>query len=125
MLLWFTRGFQDPTFPFASSEVSTSGRFEIEHALRRNVELRVFANVGQSDYDTRLVLDPGSQSSNQILTTLGFEAEWDVNRHVALKLDYAHDINDFGGQLSAFTTPFNAIRSYDEDAATIGVTLQR
>ena len=105
--------------------MSTSGRFEIEHALRRNVELRVFANVGESDYDTRLALAPGPQSSNQLLTTLGAEAEWDVNRHVALKLDYAHDINDFGGQLPAFTTPSNAIRSYNEDSATLGVTLQR
>ncbi len=127
VLLWFSREFQDSTFPFAGSEVTTLGRAEIEHALRRNVELRGFASVGSSDYGTGngALLAAQPANSNQLLTTLGLETEWDVNRHVALKLDYNHSINDYGGQVTAFTTRFNTIRSYNQDSVTLGLTLQR
>ena len=130
VLIWFTREYEDPTFPFASSEVTTSGRAELEHALRRNVELRAFASVGSSSYGgggngVAALAAEQKATTNQLLTTLGGEAEWDVNRHLALKLDYNHNINDFSGRLSAFVTPFNEVRSYSDDVVTLGVTLRR
>ena len=130
VLVWFTREYQDPTFPFASSEVTTSGRVEVEHALRRDVELRGFASVGSSSYGgggngvTALVAERNA-TTNQLLTTLGAEAAWDVNRHIALKFDYNHNINDFTGRLTAFTTPLNTVRSYSDDVVTLGLTLSR
>ncbi len=130
VLLWFSREYQDPTFPFASTEVTTFGRTEVEHALRRNVELRAFASVGSSNYGgggNGVAALPAERNTttDQLLTTLGAEVEWDVNRHIALRLDYTHSINDFGGEVSAFVTPSNAVRSYNEDVVTLGVTLQR
>lgn len=127
VLLWFSREFQDPTFPFASTEVTTSGRAEIEHSIRRNVELRGFVSVGSSNYgtDNSTLLTARSANSSQLLTTLGFEGEWTVNRHIALKLDYNHNINNFSGQVAAFTTPLNAIRSYSQNSATLNITIQR
>lgn len=132
VLVWFTREYQDPTFPFASSEVTTSGRVEVEHALRRDVELRAFASVGSSSYGgsgsgngvAALAVEQNA-TTNQLLTTLGAEAAWDVNRHVALKLDYNHSINDYTGQVTAFTTPYNTVRSYNDDVVTLGLTLSR
>ena len=130
VLLWFSREYQDPTFPFASTEVTTLGRAEVEHALRRNVELRAFASVGASDYSgggNGVAALPAERNAatNQLLTTLGAEAEWNVNRNLALRLNYNHSINDFGGQVSAFVTPANNIRSYNDDTITLGVTLRR
>ena len=130
VLLWLSREYQDPTFPFASTEVTTLGRAEVEHALRRNVELRAFASVGSSDYGgggsgADGLVPERNTTTSQLLTTLGTEAEWDVNRHFALRLDYNHSINDFGGQVSAFVNPANTIRSYNEDTITLGLTLRR
>ena len=113
-----SRRLEDATSPFAGSEILTQGRIEIDHALRRTVELSAFVAVGTSDFTIGSVQNPGS---SQFQTGFGTSATWALNRHVKLSLAYDYNQNSYSGVLVAtngLVRPANTINT-----VTLGVSL--
>ena len=106
--LTFRRRLADAATTTAGTDILTEGRLELDHALRRNVLLTAFADVGASDYQE------GAAGSSQRVENYGASIEWAFSRHATLSLNYAYDKDDEGAGL----------RSGISNAITLGLTLQ-
>jgi hypothetical protein len=115
-----SRRFQDATSPFTSSQATTDGRFQVDHALRRNVELSAYVDVGSSGFSAT-VTDPAANNTEQMQTSFGASAVWTLNRHVNLLLSYNYSENSYTGDLvtsGSFLRPNNTYNTVE-----LGLTL--
>ncbi len=93
----------------AGTDTLTEGRLEIDHALRHNVLLTAFADIGSSDYGAGD--NPGP---TQLVQQYGASASWSLTRHLALTLDYTYEHDDEGA----------AILDGTSHTVTLGVRIQ-
>ena len=114
----FTRRLEDAASVQTGSQTLTEGRIEIDHALRRNIALSAFADVGSSVYPTALA---GGSPTSQMVENFGVNASWDLNRHVRLTLAYSYFLNSFSQ--SGLTVSNGA--SSTTNVATLGLTLSQ
>ena len=96
------RRLDDAATASTGSTTITEGRIEIDHALRRNVELSAFADVGTSNY-TAQALGP---NVNQTEQNFGTDVDWTVSRHVELRLAYSYLYNNYSNNVIATTAFF-------------------
>ena len=116
-----SRRFQDATSPFSNSQATTDGRFQVDHALRRNVELSAYVDVGSSGFSANAV-DTAANNTSQMQTSFGASAVWTVNRHVNLLLTYNYSQNSYTGGL--VTMPGSFVQPNETfNTVELGLTL--
>lgn len=93
----FSRRFIDAGSVYAGSASVTDGRVDVDHELRRNVELTAFADVGASTFASGPRL--GSNTS-QLQESFGASAIWTLSRHVRLTLAYQYLNNAYDTQVT-------------------------
>ena len=117
----FSRAYQDPTFPFAGSEVTTFGRLQAVHELRRNVDLTANLQVGSSQINVNGVPSP---NESDLTLGLGFGANWRLSRFIQLSAGYGYSHVGYstsnGGVPNASNVPLN---SFDSQSVGVGITL--
>lgn len=107
--LTFRRRLDDAATVTAGTEILTEGRAEIDHALRRNVLLSVFADIGVSDYQ-----QGAAAGSSQRVDQIGVSVGWGLSRHAVLSLSYNYGKDDEGEGFPGGTS----------NVVTIGLKLQ-
>lgn len=106
---------QDPTTPFASSEIITNGSVMLDHELRQNVFLH--ANIGAG-----LSTSPTSTAS-ETQYSAGASARWNVNRHMRASLNYGFSHGQSSGGVAPTTdTTATGFSSYTSNSITLGIS---
>ena len=82
-----TREQDDPTSPFASNQIVTNLRVELDHELRTNLFLTGYVAGGQSNSRSNI---SGFGENTQTQLNFGASALWNINRHLRGTLGYGY-----------------------------------
>jgi hypothetical protein len=104
-----TREQDDPTSPFASNQIVTNLRAELDHELRADLFLTGYVAGGQSDSQSNI---PGFGETTQTQLNFGVSALWNINRHLRGTLGYGYSRGvDSGAPASTFGSGDNNFTS--------------
>jgi len=104
-----TREQDDPTSPFASNQIVTSLRVELDHELRTNLFFTGYVNGGQSESQSNI---SGLGENTQTQLNFGASAVWNISRNLRGTLGYGYSRGvDSGAPASAFGADFNSFTS--------------
>ena len=104
-----TREQDDPTSPFASNQIVTNLRVELDHELRADLFLTGYVAGGQSNSQSNI---PGFGENTQTQLNFGVSALWNINRHLRGTLGYGYSRGvDSGAPASTFGTGDNSFTS--------------
>ena len=113
-----TREQDDPTSPFASNQIVTNLRAELDHELRANLFLTAYVAGGQSESQSNT---PGVGANTQTQLNLGVSALWNINRHLrgTLGYGYSRGVNS-GAPASTFSSENE---SFTSDTFLLGISI--
>jgi hypothetical protein len=105
-----TREQDDPTSPFASNQIVTNLRVELDHELRTNLFLTGYVAGGQSDSRSNI---SGFGENTQTQLNFGASALWNINRHLRGTLGYGYSRGvDSGAPVGTFESGDNSFTSH-------------